>query len=142
MLYPALWVYQTSVKTSTSFSPFQLVHGVDSILPIEFEIHYLRLEITHLESLDEQRRDASTTIEVNKRRVKIQYDKFVCPRLYTEGDMVLLYYQDKEPLGESKFQPMWQDPYILQRDIEKGAYKLKYYEWNMLVETRNGIYLK
>jgi hypothetical protein len=35
MLYPMLWAYRTSVKTTTNFSPFQLVHGVESILPIE-----------------------------------------------------------------------------------------------------------
>jgi hypothetical protein len=34
MLYPALWAYQTAVKTSTSFSPFQLVHGVESFSPL------------------------------------------------------------------------------------------------------------
>ena len=31
MLYPALWAYRTAVKTTTSFSPYQLVHGVDSV---------------------------------------------------------------------------------------------------------------
>jgi hypothetical protein len=79
MLYPTLWAYRTSVKTSTSFSPFQLVHGVESILPIECEIPSLRLAVKllpdtfdleqcliHLESLDEQHRDASMTIEENK----------------------------------------------------------------------------
>jgi hypothetical protein len=83
MLYPTLWAYQTSVKTSTNFSPFQLVHGVDSILPIECEILSLRLEfalltdtsnleqnLVHLESLDENHRDTSTAIEENKICVK------------------------------------------------------------------------
>jgi hypothetical protein len=66
MIYPELWAYRTSVKTSTGFSPFQSVHGVESILPIECEIPSLRLEfkllpdtfnleehLVHLESLDE-----------------------------------------------------------------------------------------
>ena len=112
MLYPALWAYRTSVKTATRFPPFQLVHGVESILPIECEISSLKLAIVlltdtfdlerHLvllESLDEQRRDASMDIEANKRRVKVQYDNSICPRLYVEGDLVLLYNQSKELLG-------------------------------------------
>jgi hypothetical protein len=48
MLCPALWVYQTSVKTPIRFSPFQLVHGVDSILPIECEIPSLNLVVVLL----------------------------------------------------------------------------------------------
>jgi hypothetical protein len=127
---------------------------VESILPIECEIPSLRLAVAllpdtfnleqclvHLESLDEQCRDASTTIEVNKRHVKVQYDKSVCPRQYVEGDLVLLYDQAKEPLGVGKFKPM-SHPYIVQRVLEKGAYELEYYEGNMLVEPRNGLYLK
>jgi hypothetical protein len=79
MLYPALWAYRTSIKNSTGFFPFQLVHGVELILPIECDIPSLILAITllpdtsnieqclmHLESLDEQHQDASTTIEANK----------------------------------------------------------------------------
>ena len=66
MLYPALWAYRTAVKTFTAFSPYQLVHGVDSVLPIECEIPSLKLDIeilpdtstleerlVHLEQLDE-----------------------------------------------------------------------------------------
>jgi hypothetical protein len=119
MLYPALWAYRTSVKTATNFSPFQLVHSVESILPIECEIPSLRLEFTllpdtfdlkqhlvDLKSLDKQRCNTSTTIKANKRRVKVQYDNFFCPWLYVDGDLVLLYDQAKEPLGGGKFKSM------------------------------------
>jgi hypothetical protein len=155
MLYPALWAYRTSLNTSIDFSPFQLVHGVELIIPIECEIISLRLTVNllpdtfnleehlvHLESLDEKRRDASMTIEVNKRRVKVQYDNSIYPRQYTKGNLVLLYDQEKEPLGEGKFNPMWQGPYIVRRVLEKGAYELEYYEGNMLDESINGLYLK
>ena len=40
MLYPSLWAYRTNVKTATGFSPFQLVHGVEVVTPIECEMLY------------------------------------------------------------------------------------------------------
>ena len=44
-------------------------------------------------------------LEVNKRRVKVQYDKSVRPNRFNEGDLVLLWDQAKEPLGAGKFNP-------------------------------------
>ena len=45
MLYPALWAYRTTLKTITDFSPYQLVHGVESVLLIECEIPSLKLAV-------------------------------------------------------------------------------------------------
>ena len=98
--------------------------------------------LVHLEQLDEQRRDALVTLEINKRRVKAQYDKSVHPRVFSEGDLFLLWDQSKEPLGEGKFNPMWHGPYVVKRVLEKGAYDLVDYEGTALVEPRNGLYLK
>ena len=118
MLYPALWAYRTAVKTATVFSPYQHVHGVESVLLVECEIPSLKLAIeilpdtspleerlVHLEQLDEQRRDALVALEINKHRIKFQYDNSVCPRRFSEGDLVLLWDQAKEPLGEESLIP-------------------------------------
>ena len=66
MLYPPLWAYRKMVKTATGFSLYQLIHGVESVLPVECEILLLKLAIeilpdtstleehlVHLEQLDE-----------------------------------------------------------------------------------------
>ena len=45
MLYPALWAYQTNVKTATWFSLFQLVHRVEAVTPVECEISSLNISI-------------------------------------------------------------------------------------------------
>ena len=43
--FSALWAYQNSVKTSTGFTPFQLVYGLEVVLPIECEIPCLKLVV-------------------------------------------------------------------------------------------------
>jgi hypothetical protein len=45
MLFSTLWAYRTTVKTTTGFTPFHLVHGVEASLPIECEIPTLRITI-------------------------------------------------------------------------------------------------
>ena len=35
IIFSALWAYRTSVKTTTSFTAFQLVYGIEAIFPIQ-----------------------------------------------------------------------------------------------------------
>ena len=81
-------------------------------------------------------------LEVNKHCIKVQYDKFVRPRKFSEGDLVILWDQAKEPLGARKFNPMWHGPYVVKHVLDKGTYVLVDYEGIALVEPRNGLYLK
>ena len=137
------------------FSPFQLIHGVEAVSLIECEIPSLKISIhvlpdtteleerlVHLEHLDEQRRDALTANQAHKNRVKTQYDKSVKPRVFSEGELVLLWDQDKEPLEAGKFKAMWLGPYVVSKVLSKGAYDLVDFDGNKLLEPRNGLYLK
>jgi hypothetical protein len=155
MLFSTLWAYRTSMKSATGFTPFQLVYGIEVVLPIECEIPSLKLvvellpntsaeeeRLLYLMQLDEAHRDATLVIETQKKRVKAQYDKHVKPRIFSEGDLVLLYEQDRDLLGAEKFEAMWRGPYIVKRVLEKGAYELVDYDGIPLSEPRNGIYLK
>ena len=54
----------------------------------------------------------------------------------------MVYDQDKDPLGEGKFKPMWFGPFIIKEVLKKGAYCLVDFEGNALAEPRNGLYLK
>ena len=63
-------------------------------------------------------------------------------RKFSEGDLVLLWDQAKEPLGEGKFNPMWHGPYVVKCVLEKVTYELVDYEGMALEEPRNGLYLK
>ena len=53
-LFSALWAYRTSIKTATGFTPFQLVYGLEEVIPIECEIPSLKLTIDLLPSTYEE----------------------------------------------------------------------------------------
>ena len=154
-LFSTLWAYRTFAKTAMAFTPFQLVYGWEAVLPIECEIPSLWLTIEllphtteeeqrllYLSHLDEIRRDAVLANESNKKRIKKWYDRAIWPRTFSEGNLVLVYDQDKDTLGEGKFEPLWYGPYIILKVLEKGAYELVDYEGNKLARPQNGLYLK
>ena len=96
----------------------------------------------YLQQLDENRRDAAIANEIHKKWVKARYDQSVHPQNFSEGDLVLVYDQDKDILGVGKFVSMWLELYIVKRVLGKGAYELEDYEGNILPRPRNGLYLK
>jgi hypothetical protein len=126
MLFSTFWAYRTSVKSATGFTPFQLVYDLEAIFSIECEIPSLKIAVKLLPNtfaeeecplyvmqLDETHHDATLVIEAQKKCVKAQYDKHVKPRVFSEGDLVLLYEQDQDMLGAGKFEAMWRGPYIV-----------------------------
>ena len=129
------------MRNATGFTPFQLVYGLEAVLSIQCEISSLKLAIDLLPEtsneeahflevihLDETRRDAALANEAHKKRVKVQFYKNVKPRVFSEGDLVLLYVQDSDKLGAGKFEPLWMGPYIFKWVLTKGAYDLVDYD--------------
>eukprot|EP00253_Pinus_taeda_P031253 PITA_31253 len=80
--------------------------------------------------------------EAHKKQVKAQFDKNVKPRVFSEGDLVLLYDQESNKLGAGKFKSLWMYPYILKHALGKGAYELMDYDGIPLAQPPNGLYLK
>ena len=79
MIFSTLWAYLTSMKTVTSFTPFHLVHGIESMLAIECHIPSLRLivellpntlpleeRLLQLEQTSDDRQASLQTIEAAK----------------------------------------------------------------------------
>ena len=63
-------------------------------------------------------------------------------RVFSKGELVLVYDQDKEPLGVGKFKYMWLGSYVVSNVLKKGAYELVDSNGNKLPEPWNGLYLK
>jgi hypothetical protein len=45
-LHEALWAYRTTWRSTTGFSPYEMVYGKIPIFPIEFKIKTLRIAST------------------------------------------------------------------------------------------------
>eukprot|EP00253_Pinus_taeda_P033864 PITA_33864 len=114
-----LYYPQANVKTSTGFTPFQLVYGLEAVLPIECEILSLQLAIELLSAtseeekcflyfaqLDENRCTVAIANETHAKQMKAQYNRSVTPRNFSEGDLVLVYDQANDKLGAGKFVPI------------------------------------
>ena len=108
------------MKTTIGFTPFQLVYGIEAVLPIQCQILSLQLVVKilldnsteeeiflYLNNLDETRRDATLANEAHKKHVKAQYDKSIQPHAFNKGDLVLTYDQRYDKLGKGKFESMW-----------------------------------
>eukprot|EP00253_Pinus_taeda_P006717 PITA_06717 len=83
------------IRRIIGFTPFQLVYGLEAVLPIECKIPSLQMAIEllpatseeenrllYLAQLDETRRDAALAIETHAKRMKAQYDRNVTPRSF------------------------------------------------------------
>ena len=77
-----------------------------------------------------------------EKRVKAQYNKFIQPRVFNEGDLVLTYDHIYDKIGKGKFESMWYGPFIISKVLEKGAYELVDYDEIPLGKPYNGLYLK
>jgi hypothetical protein len=63
--------------------------------------------LLYLMKLEKTHHDSTLVIETQKKHVKSQYDKHVKPRVFSEGDRVLLYEKYRYFLGAGKFKAMW-----------------------------------
>lgn len=85
-----LWAYRTAYKITIGTTPFNLVFGLDAILPIEFLVptlrnantlqwigHELLDRIEYLEKLDERRLQLVAGLYAEKRRQKQWHDRNV-----------------------------------------------------------------
>ena len=103
MLPFTLHGYRTSLCTSIGATPFSLVYGMEVVLPFKVEIPSLRILVEsgleevewaqacfdQLNLIEGKRLAAMSHGRLYQSRVKRVFDKRVCPRKLSEGDLVL-----------------------------------------------------
>ena len=126
-LVEATWAYNTSWKTTTGFTPFDLVYGKKALLSIEFEYYTLRmavqldLDVTRaqqerfllLNGLDELRMQALLHTDVTQVQRKVRHEKNIKDKYFQEGDWALLYDSRLKDF-KGKFMTRWLGPYVIE----------------------------
>ena len=103
-LHSAIWAYRVAYKIAIATTPFNMVYGLDAILPMEFLIptmrvaqelnwtrHELLERLEELEQLDETRLAAVAGMYALKRRQKRFHDSHIITKEFKLGDLVLVY---------------------------------------------------
>ncbi|MCO5592761.1 hypothetical protein L7F22_046764 [Adiantum nelumboides] len=138
-LHAALWTYRVSFKTALNATPFNLVYGLDAILPIEFLLPTLRVAmdlewtghelserlVEDLEKLDEQRLMAIAHIYAQKRKQKQFFDAHLLTKIFKKRDLLKVPSTDAVSTDDE-----WQDGMDLRITV-----KLKDHNINALVDT-------
>ena len=135
MLPFALHGYRTSVRTSTGATPFSLVYGTEAVLPFEVEIPSLRVlmeakleeaewvqtRFDQLNLIEGKRLAALSHGRMYQRRMKGAFDKKVCPREFSEGDMVLKKVSRVQKDWRGKWAPNYEGPFMVKKSFSGGA---------------------
>ncbi|XP_071909679.1 uncharacterized protein [Coffea arabica] len=131
----ALMAYRTVIRTSTGTTPYNLMYGMEAVLPAEVEIPSLRILMEakleeaewiqqrheQLSLIDEKRLNAICHGQCYQKRVARAYNKRVRPRVFTEGDKVLKHILPAQEEAKGKFAPNWQGPFIVRKVLPGGA---------------------
>ncbi|XP_059658576.1 uncharacterized protein LOC132304893 [Cornus florida] len=158
LLSEALWAYRNSKRSSTGVTPYVLTYGHDVVLPMEMTIRSARVAfqnrltpadysyamLAELEDLDEVCLNALDNIIAQKKKVMRAYNKKIKAKTFVKGDLV---WQVKFPPGVKsleyrKWTPNWEGPYLVERVIGKGAYRLMDIDGGSHRHPVNGLYLK
>ncbi|GAU42950.1 hypothetical protein TSUD_142870 [Trifolium subterraneum] len=146
-----LWSYHTTVHTSTGETPFKMVYGADTMIPVEINPPNWRRETLNapgnetalkenMDVLEEVREMAHFKEFAAKQRATCKYNTRVIPRSFKEGDLVL-----KRPMGKDKggkLTPNLEGPFWIQEAFGGGAYRLETLKGETLPRTWNVANLK
>eukprot|EP00253_Pinus_taeda_P023178 PITA_23178 len=154
-LVEATWAYNTTWKTATSFTPYELVYGKKALLSIEFEYNTLRmvaqldLDLSHaqrerllqLNGLDEHRMQALLHSEVVQLQRKIWHDRNHNEKQFQSGDWVLLY-DPRHKDFKGKLRTTWLGPYTVEKCNDNDSVLIKTLDEEAISMLVNGHRLK
>ena len=152
----ALWAYRTTYKTSIRSTPFQLAFGLEAVMPIEFQVPSLRIQVRErlsekesekiwlaaLCELEEHRIASLMQLELEQRRRKAFVDRHRKgnEKMFGIGKPVLVF-QTRMGQMPGKLRFRWTGPYWITREFN-GSYQLGTLAGEIMGKWVNGFRLK
>jgi hypothetical protein len=141
VLSEALWAQHIFKYSATKVTPFELVYEQEAILPVEVNLHALRiarqnelstvdyhnLMLNRLDEVPDERVKALGEIERDKLRVAKAYNKRVKEKSFQIGDLV---WNTILPIGSrsskfGKWSPNWEGPYRIEEVVSGNSYMVQ-----------------
>lgn len=155
-MFEAFWVYRTTHKTVTGFTPFQLTFGIEATISIELELASLQMAVRYflgdteslaaqvhtLEGLDESRQQALQNYETVQRKRKLRHDSQKKVIQFGPGELVMMVDHWLAKQHGQKFKPKWIGPYVIHQSFDNGSYRMSTPEGIIMKKLYNGAKLK
>ncbi|GFZ18414.1 hypothetical protein Acr_27g0001530 [Actinidia rufa] len=149
-----LWAYHTTSRIPTGETPYSMVFGTKSVVPVEIGMPSFRISNFDKESneaelrlnldlLEEKRENAGLRQMAYKCQVAKYYNQRVRHRSFLPGDLVLqkVTLPTKEP-NAGKLGPTWEGPYKVLKVSRPGTYWLEDLNGKTLLHPWNAEHLK
>jgi transposase InsO family protein len=131
------WAYRMTCKKLSGHTPFKLVYGQETVVPLEFLVPSLRVaaitqmterreiqeRLNQLLTMEEDRILAGFHQQVQKVRDKSWHDRHIKKKTFTEGDLVLIY-DRKSFQHPEKMRMHWLGPYEVKSVTDGGVVQL------------------
>ena len=136
-----MWAHRISRHGATKVTPFELVYGQETVLPVEVnlvafrlakqndlsDVDYYNLMMDNVDEVTDKRLKALKEIERDKLRVARAYNKKVKGKSFQVGDLV---WKTILPLGMKsnkfdKWSPSWEGPYKIIKVIFRNSYMVE-----------------
>jgi hypothetical protein len=148
---PVLFAYRTSQHSTTKVTPFLLTHGREATLPLDDHTKFVEQDkgdplfkryTEIMQDLPNVQQEVQSRVARQQLQQKQRHDSKIKEITFSIGDKVLMYDRRLDTQWSGKLRDKWKGPYYIHTVGQKGFYKIRTIEGQVLKAPINGNLLK